>query len=345
MEFSFDRSKNAQSGANDTQNQTQNNTSGIRPGPDLNSVDPSTIANERLRKAIERNRSKQAGREAAAPNARMAQSANTQSNPEARFSHMGGKFENQSQSQFAQQMPPQRPTQLNNEEHVQNSFFTHSAQPAQPIREQMSTHERIMGQRDTTFESNYQTRAATESREQEREQEEAPRVEVVEPQVLGATRVRKSRTASTSMASTDTTPAVVRRAPANPDNTEFVPQVKRPQRKVATQVNYSTNTARKKSQSVDPKYTTYLVKACWVFCGLMVLRLIFASGGVTDYYSQKSVVNTKQNELEMIQKDNSQLVREIERMKNDTGYQKKLVRDNLGFIAKDEFLVLFPKEI
>jgi hypothetical protein len=38
------------------------------------------------------------------------------------------------------------------------------------------------------------------------------------------------------------------------------------------------------------------------------------------------------------------LVREIERMHNDVGYQKKLVRDNLGFIASDEYLVLFPKE-
>ena len=75
----------------------------------------------------------------------------------------------------------------------------------------------------------------------------------------------------------------------------------------------------------------------------MVLRLIFAAGGVTDYYSQKTSVNERLSELSDIKKENMQLVREIERMRSDSGYQKKLVRDNLGFIASDEFLVLFPK--
>ena len=48
--------------------------------------------------------------------------------------------------------------------------------------------------------------------------------------------------------------------------------------------------------------------------------------------------------LSRIKKENMQIVREIERMQTDTAYQKKLVRDNLGFIAADEFLILFPKE-
>jgi hypothetical protein len=38
------------------------------------------------------------------------------------------------------------------------------------------------------------------------------------------------------------------------------------------------------------------------------------------------------------------LVHEIERMQYDVAFQKRLVRDNLGFIAQDEFLILFPKE-
>lgn len=94
---------------------------------------------------------------------------------------------------------------------------------------------------------------------------------------------------------------------------------------------------------MDPKYVTWLVKGSWIFCGLMVLRLIFATGGVTDFYSQKSIVAERVTELGDIKKENTALVREIERMRSDAGFQKKLVRDNLGFIAADEFLVLFPK--
>lgn len=353
MEFSFDRSRSAQSGANDTQNQTQSSASGIRPGPDLNSVDPSTIANERLRKAIERNRSKQAAREASAPpQSRMAASANNHASPEARFSHMGSHFQNQSQTQFqAPPVPPQAPLFEERQQEQVEAQHSQKSEEAQaqaqfqfqrPVPEAapLSTHERIMGQRDTTFESNYQTRAGTKAAAADRQ----AKVEVIEPEVTTASmRKPRSQASSTNLPAKSTT-VVSRRGVANADNTEFVQEPKRTQRKVTSQINYNTNTARKKTQNVNPKYATYLIKGCWIFCALMVLRLIFASGGVTDYYSQKDVVSTKVKELESIQKDNSMLVREIERMKNDTGYQKKLVRDNLGFIAKDEFLVLFPKE-
>ena len=248
MEFSFDRSKDAQPP------KTEQVASGLRPGPDLNTVDPSTIANERLRKAIERNRAKQVEREAQAPSS-----------------------------------PPPRPTQVRastGTPHEQNSFFSHTEAAKETTRENT---------RETTS--------------------EAP-----------------SR--STSM---------IRRSVAKPEDTEFVP-VKRSTRKVASQINYTTTTSRKKSKPIDPKYLSYLVKGSWIFCGILILRLIFAAGGVTDYYAQKASVNARVSELVSIKKENMQLVQEIERMRSDIGFQKKLVRDNLGFIASDEFLVLFPKE-
>ena len=95
---------------------------------------------------------------------------------------------------------------------------------------------------------------------------------------------------------------------------------------------------------MDPTLVGYVVKGAWGFCALMILRLIFASGGITDFYSRTSVHSDRLNELNRIKKENMQLVREIERMQSDVAFQKKLVRDNLGFIAADEFLVLFPKE-
>ncbi|MBC7537804.1 MAG: septum formation initiator family protein [Bacteriovorax sp.] len=151
-------------------------------------------------------------------------------------------------------------------------------------------------------------------------------------------RAQERAHAGTPKAST----VVTRRSVARPDEAEFIP-VKRTPRKVASQISYTT-TSRKKSKPLDPTLVGYLVKGCWIFCVVMILRLIFANGGVTDFYSQRSMYSDRLTELDRIKKENMQLVHEIERMQTDTSFQKKLVRDNLGFIAADEFLVLFPKE-
>lgn len=275
MEFSFDRSKPAQAQTQSTQAAPE--SQGPRPGPDLNTVDPSTIANERLRKAIERNRAKQGIR-------------NTQATAP------------QQESQQAQPQP---------QEQQQQAFFNEDAI------------------------------AAARAQHAEATQGEVPQYEE-ETVVRPASRMRARERVSTPPPAPDTTTVVSRRSVAKPDDTEFVP-VKRTTRKVASQISYSTGTARKKQKSLDPKYQGWLVKGSWIFCAVMVLRLIFAAGGVTDFYSQKNSVNARLSELSDIKKENMQLVREIERMRSDVGFQKKLVRDNLGFIAADEFLVLFPK--
>lgn len=270
MEFSFDRSKPAQPQSQTTQ-QTQND--GPRPGPDLNTVDPSTIANERLRKAIERNRAKQGIRSSTIQSA-----APSQAQPQAQ---------------------------------EQGSFFNQEALNAARAQHAQAT------------------------------QSEAP---VYEEEVIQERpRIRaRERVSTPPPPPNESTSVVSRRSTAKPDDTEFVP-VKRSTRKVASQISYTTSSARKKQKSLDPKYQDWLVKGSWIFCAVMVLRLIFAAGGVTDYYSQKSSVKDRLDELSSIKKENMQLVREIERMRSDAGYQKKLVRDNLGFIASDEFLILFPK--
>jgi cell division protein FtsB len=149
-------------------------------------------------------------------------------------------------------------------------------------------------------------------------------------------------TTGTTTSTPRATTVVTRRNTARPDEADFTP-VKRTTRKVAEKVTYTT-TSRKKSKPMDPVLSGYLVKGCWIFCAVMILRLIFANGGVTDFYSQRSFHNENLNQLNQIKKENMQLVQEIERMQSDASFQKKLVRDNLGFIAADEFLVLFPKE-
>ncbi|AUN97189.1 septum formation initiator family protein [Bacteriovorax stolpii] len=310
LEFSFDRSRDALRTPSQAAPQPQTppqpqaaagpaQSAGVRPGPDLNTVDPSTIANERLRKAIERNRAKQASRQEP-------QMAGAQAAPQAQY-----------QAPPAQPQPVQ-PTQ---EEHQQASFFN------QPVEEQPRPYARPQ-----TVHAEAQVAEATPISSVS-EEPRRPRVRV---------RENVSTTPPPPPAGTS---VVSRRSVAKPEDTEFVP-VKRGTRKVASQISYTTSsaTSRKKQKNLDPKYVTWLVKGSWIFCALMILRLIFANGGVTDFYSQKSTVNEKLAELANIKKENMQLVREIERMRSDSGFQKRLVRDNLGFIASDEFLVLFPKE-
>lgn len=271
MEFSFDRSNEAH-----LRNTTQSKPE-LKPEPAQASaessapqgsyddgIDTSTIANERLRKAIERNRARQAERN-----------------------------RNQPQPQPREQVQARPQTQS-------------VATPPPDPQEQASL-----------FDKPQQT-------ETER---------VVPPQRPKA----QERTAPKSSA------VVTRRSVARPDEADFTP-VKRAPRKVASQISYSTSSNRKKSKPMDPTLVGYLVKGSWIFCAIMVLRLFFAHGGVTDYYSHRSVYNDRVQELDRIKKENMQLVREIERMQTDSAFQKKLVRDNLGFIASDEFLVLFPKE-
>lgn len=354
MEFSFDRSRESSARRADgpqTQSQPQANSqqsAAPRPGPDLNTVDPSTIANERLRKAIERNRSKQAGRDTQRP----------------------------AQSFSAPQAEPQPQQQ-------QGSFFSQSSHLAQEDQQHIAQQEALreahrlanmeaMRAREAQKQAEYAQyaqhaqQAANTEREEHREQmrqeakqappppphQEAPQAaETQSPRarlrarMAGAARVAEANAVHESTEApipSKGTSVVSRRSVAKPEDTEFVP-VKRTPKKVASQISYTTTSTRKKQKSMDPKYTNWLVKGSWIFCGLMVLRLIFATGGVTDFYSQKNAVADRVAELSDIKKENMQLVREIERMRSDAGFQKKLVRDNLGFIAADEFLVLFPK--
>lgn len=298
MEFSFDRSKDSQ-----LRNTTQPKPE-VKPEPVAaqpaesydDGIDTSTIQNERLRKAIERNRARQAERARLRPEPVQAA---PRSEPH---------YQPPLQAQIQPQPQPEPQAEV---------------QP-EPVQEQASL---------------FSARQA-HAQAQAQAQHEAVEESVAEPQPAERPRTERAQLRSTPRSSA----VVTRRSVARPDETDFTPAAKRQPRKVASQISYSTSGSKKKSKPLDPNLVGYLVKGCWIFCGIMILRLIFANGGVTDFYSRKSILNDRLSELDRIKKENMQLVREIERMQTDTAFQKRLVRDNLGFIAADEFLILFPKE-
>lgn len=292
MEFSFDRPRDnfTKKSVEPTPAPSVNPRPATAVAAEPAAADPSAIQNERLRKAIERNRARQAQAAGGVASARPPQVARA------------------TDHNSAQNV---RPEPVQEEVHHQPSFLEKPLREPPPVM------------------------AAEPVREE-------PRQEFIEerPPVQERTKIAQHSSASTM--GPRSTAVVSRKSVAKPEDTEFVP-VKRATKKVASQISYSTSSTRKKAKPIDPTFTNYLVKGAWAFCVIMVLRLIFANGGVTDFYSQKSQLNERLTQLSEIKKDNMQLVREIERMRSDAGYQKRLVRDNLGFIAHDEFLILFPK--
>lgn len=87
----------------------------------------------------------------------------------------------------------------------------------------------------------------------------------------------------------------------------------------------------------------WFVKGSWLFCLFLIGRLVFAEGGIVEFFQKKNVYNQKMFELEQAKTENDDLMKELESIQNDFKYQKKLVRDHLGYIAKDEYLILFSK--
>ena len=132
------------------------------------------------------------------------------------------------------------------------------------------------------------------------------------------------------------------------ENVEFTSSVKRPVKKAPAKASYTTiktksRPVKRRSRNLD-KRTKYTICFLWCFLGFLLIRLIFSGGGVIDFYTNKNLLLSKQNEYQDIKLGNEEILKEIKMIKSDSKYQKKLVRDHLGFIAADEFVILFSKE-
>jgi len=104
----------------------------------------------------------------------------------------------------------------------------------------------------------------------------------------------------------------------------------------------SGKTKRKRNKKLAAT-NEYIIKGVWVFCALLFIRLIFSDGGVRDFYAQREVLQGRFDEKGRIKKENVALLKEIDLLKKNPHYQKKVVRDHLGYIAADEYLILFPE--
>lgn len=85
-------------------------------------------------------------------------------------------------------------------------------------------------------------------------------------------------------------------------------------------------------------------RVLWAIFILLSLRLVFMDRGLIDYYRMDSILMNKEIGLDNLKIENKDLAAEIKLIKTSRKYQKQLVRDHLGVIAEDEYLVLFTDE-
>lgn len=133
---------------------------------------------------------------------------------------------------------------------------------------------------------------------------------------------------------------VTRRGVANGmDEVEFTAPV-RTRRKARPKITYETTARQKKIfEWRDLTWT----KAAWAFLFILVLRLIFMENGVLDYHNMNQTIGQKIQHLKELRVENANLVKEINRIKTSSSYQKRMAREHLGVIAPDEYLVVFSK--
>ncbi|EQC45398.1 septum formation initiator [Bacteriovorax sp. Seq25_V] len=300
MQFSFER-KSAPTGAA-PQNAASSNNVG-------------SSADDKLRKAIERNREKMLKRQGSS-----AASAST----------------------GMQASAPQRPRPMGS---------TPPPVPNQTLQQRLNASQNTAARPASSAASSDDSTSLLEKMRARRAQasgKDIPRPSVTQPVNSGM-----------SGASGSTTSSMPRRTvTADPDKIELAGNLRKGTTAPAV-VNYGAEPIKapvKKSVSAKRKLKTknkntsetssissWFVKGTWMFCAFLIGRLIFSDGGVVEYLDKKAVYDQKVHELEITKKDNALLMQELELIKSDGKYQKKLVRDHLGYIAKDEYLVLFSK--
>ncbi len=139
--------------------------------------------------------------------------------------------------------------------------------------------------------------------------------------------------------------ATTRKTVATGDQLEFSTSLRTSPSRAPAKPSYTSAKRKVKTKSKgNDRFSNIMLKSAWAFCGFLLLRLIFSGGGILDYNERKSMLEGREHEIENIKLDNQRTLAEIDLIQKDSSTQKKLVRDHLGFIARDEYLIIFQKD-
>lgn len=135
---------------------------------------------------------------------------------------------------------------------------------------------------------------------------------------------------------------------------DFTTAIRKAPQKAPAGPGYIYNKKRAKKRKSNKKrffsvnvnninYLNFLMYASWSFCFFLLMRLVFVDKGVVDFYQRLNKLQESKQRISLIKRDTETLKLQIAMIKTDVRFQKKLVRDHLGFISKDEYLILFPQ--
>lgn len=158
-------------------------------------------------------------------------------------------------------------------------------------------------------------------------------------------RTASRRTAPKPMTSEVAVVSPTRKTVATGDQLEFSTSLRTTPSRAPAKPSYTSAKRKVKThKKANDRFSNIMLKSAWAFCGFLLLRLIFSGGGILDYNERKSMLEGREHELENVKLDSQRTLAEIDLIQKDVSTQKKLVRDHLGFIARDEYLIIFQKD-
>ena len=82
------------------------------------------------------------------------------------------------------------------------------------------------------------------------------------------------------------------------------------------------------------KWLRWLTKFCWLGLLVFFILIVFNERGAVEYYSRVSELKSLENKMELLKTQNGQLIYELNQIQNNISYQRKVVRDYLGYLEK-----------
>jgi hypothetical protein len=82
----------------------------------------------------------------------------------------------------------------------------------------------------------------------------------------------------------------------------------------------------------------------FIVMGIFIFRLLTMEQGVFHYFSKSVELQILEQEVRHIQLENDEIVKDIKLSSSSARYQRRMVRELLGVIAEDEYLIVFAQD-
>ena len=118
-----------------------------------------------------------------------------------------------------------------------------------------------------------------------------------------------------------------------------------PKSTVSAPVNFKFSWKALFFGSADLKwYKKLLIYSAWAIEIFFVSSVVIGDRGVAHYLKHLNIIEEKKDRINSLQDEIFALKQEISEIRTNPTYQKKLIRDYLGYIAKSEYIIIFSDD-